>query len=313
MTCGEALVDLVPDQIGGEAVYRPVLGGSLFNVALGIARLGGTAGYLWELSSDALGQRLMAALAGEGVDTSGVRVSQRATPVAVVDLSGSEPRYAIADPDQIMVDTSPPPVPATATCLVVGSAVLAREPVAAAVEERAREAPVVAIDYNVRAPSIVDPDSYRKRLERLSRCGGVVKVSEADLVGLGRSDAEGVVTELVCGGAALAVLTRGSDGAVVFSAGGSRVAVPSVAARVVDPVGAGDAFMAGMLTWLQARGALSTKALAALTEADLRTLLTYAQNVAAVTCAARGAVMPFKRDLAGSGVVDLSDQGAGWN
>ena len=296
VTCGEALVDLVPDQVDGDVVYRPVIGGSLFNVALGVARLGGSAAYLWELSSDALGCRLVAALAAEGVEGASVRRSDRATPVAVVDLSASEPRYAIADPDGIMLDTVPPPLPSSAACLVIGSAVLARDPVASAVEKRAAEAPLLAIDYNVRAPSIDNREAYIARLGRLSRRGGIVKASEADLALLGITETDVFMEALAREGAALAILTRGAHGAVAITTEG-HVAMPSLAERVVDPVGAGDAFMAGLLSWLQARGALSTSALAALTESDLRALLSHAQDVAAVTCAARGAVMPFARDL----------------
>lgn len=297
VTCGEALVDLVPEAVGGEALYRPVAGGSLYNVALGIARLGGRAGYLWELSADALGQRLRAALEADGVDTGAVRISARATPVAVVDFSGEEPRYNIADPDGVMVDTVPPPLPARAECLVVGSAVLAREPVAAAVEARAGDAPLVAIDYNVRPPSIRDLAAYRGRLMRLSVLGGLVKASEADLRELGEEDPHAFMARLARAGAALAVLTCGERGAVAWTARG-REAVPSLARAVVDPVGAGDAFMAGLLAWLQRGGRLTAARLAELEGAVLRDCLVHAQAVAAATCGARGAVMPFARDVA---------------
>lgn len=297
VTCGEALVDLVPEAAGGDTVYRPVLGGSLYNVALGVARLGGRAAYLWELSSDMLGQRLLAALAGDGVEVSPVRVSTRATPVAVVDFSGPEPRYHIADPDGVMADTIPPPLPPRASCLVIGSAVLAREPVAAAIEARAAEAPLLAIDYNVRPPSVRDLPSYRERLVRLSRRSGIVKASEADLALLGERDAERFMASMVRQGASLAVLTLGERGAVAWSAGGAREAVASLAERVVDPVGAGDAFMAGLLAWLQRRDGLSAVRLGELEGATLRELLAYSQAVAAATCASRGAVMPFERDL----------------
>jgi fructokinase len=301
VTCGEALVDLVPEGPDGDSVYRPVLGGSLYNVALGIARLGGRSGYLWELSSDALGQRLLTALARDGVDTAAVLVSARATPVAIVDFSGAEPRYNIADPDRVMLDTTPPPLPPAAGCLVIGSAVLAREPVADAIEARAGEAPLLAIDYNVRPPSVRDRAAYKARLVRLSQCGGIVKASEADLASLGEDDPEDFMARLTQAGAAIAVLTRGAGGATVLTER-RRESVASIARSIVDPVGAGDAFMAGLLTWLQRRDVLTTARLKELEGADLQDLLVYAQAVAAATCASRGAVMPFARDLAPSGV-----------
>lgn len=296
VACGEALVDLMPETVAGETLYRPVLGGSLYNVALGVARLGGRAAYLWELSNDGLGQAFLARLASAGVDTTAVRVTARATPVALVDFSGAEPRYTIADPDRIMHDTVPPPLPAAITCLVVGSAVLAQQPVAIALEALALAAPLVAIDYNVRRPSITDLAGYRARLLRISRAAGIAKASVADLGMIGEHDAAGYMRGLVADGAALAVLTAGAAGAMAFTAAG-EAHVPSQAVTVVDPVGAGDALMAALLARLQGDGSLSRAALAALGNAELTALLVAAQRVAAVTCSRKGAVMPMATEI----------------
>ncbi|MEM8664941.1 MAG: PfkB family carbohydrate kinase, partial [Pseudomonadota bacterium] len=260
VTCGEALVDLLPEMVGGEFFYRPVLGGSLYTVALGIARLGGSSGYLWELSSDDLGQRFRAELTRAGVDCTAVRTSERASPVAVIDMSGPEPRYNIADPDGVMRDTALAPLPASAACLQIGSAVLAVDPVGAAIEALAATAPFVTIDYNVRAPSIVDRDAYCARLRRIGSSSGIVKASVADIHMLGEGDPEAYMDDLIDSGAAAAVLTLGGDGALIRTATQSAQ-VESRAHKVVDPVGAGDSFMAALLYRLQADGALSKEAL----------------------------------------------------
>jgi len=296
VTCGEALVDLVPETVDGHMLFRPVPGGSLYTVAVGIARLGGGAGYLWELSSDSLGRGLLDGLSREGVDVSAVRIGGRATPVAVVDLSEAEARYAIADPDGLMHDTAILPLPPAAECLVVGSAVLAREPVGSAIEALSAAAPLLAIDYNVRLPSITDLTAYRARLERLSGAGGIVKASLADLRNVGEEDPEGFMARLGQGPAALAVLTLGEEGAVAWTTAGSA-RVPAPSASIVDTVGAGDAFMAGLLARLQANRRLSPAGLRALSPAQLRDLLAHAQAAAAVTCGRRGAVMPTLQDL----------------
>jgi fructokinase len=99
-------------------------------------------------------------------------------------------------------------------------------------------------------------------------------------------------------GAALAVLTRGADGATAWSRDGHAEA-PSRATGIVDTVGAGDAFMAGLLAWLQARGRLARGSLGRLDADDLPALLGAAQDAAAATCRQRGAVMPFAADLDG--------------
>ncbi|MEM9221976.1 MAG: PfkB family carbohydrate kinase [Pseudomonadota bacterium] len=296
VTCGEALVDLMPERIGGDTLYRPVLGGSLYNVALGIARLGGRSSYLWELSNDHLGRRFMDSLVAEGVDCSAVRVTARATPVAIVDMSNAEPRYQIADPDGVMVDTTPAPLPAGTECLLVGSAVLAVEPVASAIEAVAGDAPLVAIDYNVRAPSIVDRDAYRARLRRIAALAGIVKASDADLELLGEGGPEAYADAVLADGGAMVVITRAEKGAQVRTAH-THTAAQTAASAVVDPVGAGDAFMAALLYRLQADGALSKQSLLRLSSQELKRLINYAQAAAAFTCARKGAVMPSTPDL----------------
>ena len=318
VTCGEALVDLMPETIGGEVLYRPVLGGSLYTAALGIARLGGKAGYLWELSSDALGARLVETLGQANVDVGAVRRSARATPVAVVDLSGEEARYNIADPDGVMVDTDLGALPNGTACLLIGSAVLAREPVASAIERLAADAPLLAVDYNVRPPSIVDRPAYKARLARLSRRAAIVKASVADLTALGEDDPRAFMAELARAGTSLAVLTAAQDGAHAFTSGvnatrtgarataigpqsagrGVEVSVPSAVRTIVDTVGAGDAFMVGLLYHLQRIRALSHERLAGLSEGELLEALRFAQAAAAFTCASKGAHMPSSADLA---------------
>ncbi|WP_170135055.1 PfkB family carbohydrate kinase [Acuticoccus kandeliae] len=309
VTCGEALVDLMPERMDGTILYRPVLGGSLYNVALGIARLGGQAGYLWELSNDSLGQDLLRALAVENVVTAAVRLTDRATPVAVVDLSGEEPRYNIADPDRVMNEMAPPAVPNGATCLVIGSAVLSREPVAHAIEALAATAPLVAIDYNVRPPSIHDLAGYRARLLRLSRRAGIAKASLADLEILGEKDPVAYMRDLVGSGAGLAVLTAGKDGAFAWTAAGESH-VPARLGPIVDAVGAGDAFMCGLLAMLQKDGSLSYERLRHLDGETLKDLLAYAQSVAAVTCRSKGAVMPRAADISAGDQAALAADGA---
>jgi len=298
VTCGEALVDLIPERRHGEVLYRPVLGGSLYTVALGIARLGGLSGYLWELSHDELGRRFMGSLVEAGVDTSAVRVSERATPVAVVDDTGPEPRYNIADPDRVMFETALAPLPSATTCLQIGSATLAHEPVGSTIEALALTAPLITIDYNARPPSITDPARYRARLRRLAALSGVVKASVADIALIGEGDAEDYMRRLVEDGAAMAVLTAAADGAMAFTrAGSARVASPCAA--LVDPVGAGDSFMAALLYRLQRDDALSKTRLNGYAEDDLADLIAFAQSAAAFTCARKGAAMPSQGDLAG--------------
>ena len=73
---GEALVDLIPDRFKDNA-YDAVLGGSPYNVAIGLGRLGAPAAFVSRLSADPNGQSLAAALKTEGVDLSHVATDTR--------------------------------------------------------------------------------------------------------------------------------------------------------------------------------------------------------------------------------------------
>ena len=74
----------------------------------------------------------------------------------------------------------------------------------------------------------------------------------------------------------------------------AEVAVPSPRAKVVDTIGAGDAFGGGFLAWWRARG-LGREALADIDQAVEATH--FACLVAARTCATQGASPPYLSDL----------------
>ena len=88
---GEALVDLLEADLGGELIYRPAIGGAPLNVSVAVSRLGGDARYAGSLSNDILGDRLAAFLREAGVDLGGVRRVAAPTTLAVTTFVGAEP------------------------------------------------------------------------------------------------------------------------------------------------------------------------------------------------------------------------------
>jgi fructokinase len=104
---------------------------------------------------------------------------------------------------------------------------------------------------------------------------------------LGRPDAPGPV---------LVVVTLASEGAVAFSIAG-EVRVPSVPVSVIDTVGAGDAFSAGLLEWLYRARHLKRDAVARLGSSEIAAALTRAAWVAGLTCTHAGADPPWLVDL----------------
>jgi fructokinase len=305
VVCGEALMDVYmgePTPTGMLLDAR--IGGSPLNVAQGLARLERPVAFLTGLSTDALGERLLASLRAEGVDTSLVLRSDAPSTLSVVSVDAAGvPRYAFhgngAADRQLTPDTLPA-LPAAARVLQFGSYALAVEPVgnalrALAARERGRL--LIAYDPNVRLNVDPDLDHWRQVVEHMVSLAHVVKVSDEDL-GLLYPDEtpEQVARRWLQQGAALVVVTRGGKGSSAWTADAEADA-PSQAVQVIDTVGAGDTFQAALLTWLDEHDGLTPQALAALDATQLGALLRFAAQAAAITCSRRGADMPRRAEL----------------
>lgn len=299
---GEALVDLLPDRVGG---YRPIPGGSPANTAVGLGRLGAQTALLARLADDRLGALLRAHLETSNVDLRHVVRSTAPTTLAVVDvdLDGvADYSFYIdgcADGGWQVADL-PTDLPPDAALHVSGSFALAVEPMAAVFETLlSREHPhrVVTLDPNIRPVLIDDPSTARARLRRWLGMTNIVKVSAEDLrwIAPDRTLAD-VVSEWHEQGPALVVVTRGAAG-VHASGPTGRIDLPGLPVDVTDTVGAGDAFMAGLLAALDRNDLLTRTNLSTVTHTELVDVLSYAQRVAAITCTRAGADSPWFDEL----------------
>ncbi|WP_309116566.1 carbohydrate kinase [Saccharothrix sp.] len=302
IVAGEALIDLVPDRTGG---YRPLPGGSPANTAVGLGRLGTQTALLARLAEDRLGTLLRAHLETSNVDLGHVVRSTAPTTLAVVDVDrtgAADYSFYIdgcADGGWQVADL-PNALPPNAALHVGGSFALAVEPMAAAFEtllSREHSHRVVTFDPNIRSSLVNDDNAVRDRLRRWLAMTDVVKVSADDLrwIAPDRPFAD-VVAEWHEMGPALVIVTRGADG-VHASGRTGRVDLPAVPVAIADTVGAGDAFMAGLLAALDRKDLLTRTGVAALTEPELAEILAYAQRVAALTCTRPGADPPWFDEL----------------
>lgn len=307
VTCGEALVDFTPARCGEAQGYLPHPGGSPYNVAVGLGRLEAPVAFLGRLSVDAFGRLLRAHLAESGVDLRYVREGPEPSTLAFVHLSdGAEPEFVFygegtADRTLHPVDI-PAGFPEDVTGLHFGSLSLVLEPVSSTLSgllHREHGGRVISLDPNVRPALIADPPTYRRRLETWIARADVVKASRADLSWLYPHDpVADAASRWRSMGPALVVVTMGKDGAEGFGAAGA-VRAPAPAVRVVDTVGAGDAFTAGLLARLHARRRLTRDGLRRLTTGDVADALRYANRVAALTCARAGADPPRRSEVEG--------------
>lgn len=307
LVCGEALYDLfVEEETPAGFRIDARIGGSPFNVAVGLARLGRRAALLAGVSTDPFGARLASTLEAEGVETRFLARLPNPTTLAVVALGeNGEPRYAFHGheaADRSLSRTHLPDLPEAVSCLHFGSFSLVVEPTAdtlAILAERERGRRFISLDPNVRTNVEPDPVRWRSTIERFARTADLVKLSEEDL---GHLDPEAEPDHLarawIDGGARIVVLTRGARGAVLWT-GTHRIDHPGLGVEVVDTVGAGDAFQAALLTALDETGFLSGREIADMNEKDGHRLLEFACGAAARSCTRRGADFPHRTELPG--------------
>ena len=303
--CGEALIDMLPRTLPDDsAVLLPATGGAVYNTAVALGRLGVKTGFFSGLSTDMFGRQLVADLAESGVDASFCARSARPTTLAFVELTDGHARYTFYDEGtagRMLAESDLPDFGDDIEALHFGAISLISEPCGGTYEallERESPRRVISFDPNIRANFIPDAEAHRGRMRRMAARSDIVKVSDEDLAWIepGRP-AEAAIGQWIAQGAAIVVMTMGEKGARAFTAHGD-VHVPILPVDVVDTVGAGDSFDAGLLAGLQQQGLLSKKALLEIGEAQLERALQLAARVASIVVSRAGANPPWMRELA---------------
>lgn len=305
VVCGEALIDLTAVDHNGKAAFVAQPGGSPLNVAIGLGRLGAKVAYLGKISTDPFGQVLINHMASSGVNTEFVTRSDHPTTLAFVhQLPDSETGYSFynigtADRNLLPVDL-PTRLPNDANAVHFGSISLLNEPSASTIESlmvRERQNRLITFDPNVRPSVLSNRSAYLERVEHLVCMASIVKVSQADLLWLYPNlQVEDVVAPWLEMGPMLIVVTNGSDGAQGFTSN-IQVRVEGRSAKVVDTVGAGDAFMSGMLCRMEELNLLQHSAIVNCDESTLTEVITFGNQYAAVTCSREGANPPHRSEL----------------
>jgi fructokinase len=304
LCCGEALIDFLPRETrDGALAYQPFSGGSVFNTAMALGRLGLPVGFFGGMSSDFFGDQLRATLSASNVDYSFAPVSDRYTIAAFVKLTDGHARYVFVDEGSacrsITVDDLPVLSPAI-TALHMGSIPLIPEPSGTTIETLcARESAsrVISLDPNIRAGLIKDRQAHVARIARMAANADIVKLSDEDLAWIAPDgDEQNFARDWLARGAKILVITRGGDGATAYTARFKAEAAP-VKVKVADTVGAGDTFTAGTLAALSGAGLLTKDGLASIRQAALEKAIAFAARAAAVTCSRPGADPPWAREL----------------
>lgn len=307
---GERIVDLVPvDQPASTSddLYRAVAGGSPANVALGVARLGGTPVLLGRAGDDGMARLLDRAILDNGLSTAALLRRPGPSLLAVCtrqpDGSVEYAFYHQGCPDlswteQDLGEALAAAREAGAVAWHTGSLVSWLGPgvdavVAAWERERAAGDLLLSYDPNAR-PGTLSRDEMRATVERFVGAAHVVKASDADLEFLYPGERlEDVCARWAAAGPELVVLTRGPAGLSAWRTGRASVSVPGVAVAVNDTVGAGDTVTAALLTGLAEAGALAPNgAVTSVSDDVLVAILRRAAAAAAITCSRAGANPP---------------------
>jgi fructokinase len=302
LVSGEALIDLIPDPIKASA-YDAVLGGSPYNVAIGLGRLRAPTAFVSRISADGNGEALAAALVENGVDLSFVARDARPTTLAFVmrGTAKTGSRYSFYL-DATAFD-GPWPFPAEwpkgARHLHVGSI--------AAVDPRhgqsvvdaltaARPHATVSFDPNIRPLVTPDRVSVTRLVERQASLSHLVKASQEDLEWLypdrGIEDSLAAWTK---SGPRFCVATLGERGALAML-GKERIDVPAPRVEVVDTVGAGDSFMSALLAAMDRDRALGAETPAP-SRSEVERWLRFAAAASAITCTRKGSDPPTRKEV----------------
>ncbi|MBE1203011.1 carbohydrate kinase family protein [Aminobacter carboxidus] len=305
LCCGEALIDMLPRQSpDGEPAFAPYAGGAIFNSAIALGRLGIPTEFFSGLSSDLFGQQVRDVLAASNVGSRYANLSGRPTTLAFVRLDNGHATYTFYDENtagRMLTEADLPTLGNDIDAMLFGAISLIPEPCGSAYEalmKREHQQRVMMFDPNIRPGFIQDKQAHLGRMRRMLAMADIVKLSDEDLAWFGETGShDETAADWLGKGPKLVIVTKGSKGATAYSTQ-HKVSVTPERVSVVDTVGAGDTFNAGVLASLHEQNALTKTAISALSESAIETALLLGARAAAVTVSRAGANPPWRRELA---------------
>ncbi|EFM9932881.1 aminoimidazole riboside kinase [Escherichia coli] len=295
---GDAVVDLLPESDGR---LLPCPGGAPANVAVGIARLGGTSGFIGRVGDDPFGALMQRTLLTEGVDITYLKQDEwHRTSTVLVDLNDQGERsftFMVRPSADLFLETTDLPCWRHGEWLHLCSIALSAEPsrtsAFTAMTAIRHAGGFVSFDPNIREDLWQDEHLLRLCLRQALQLADVVKLSEEEwrlISGKTQNDRD------ICALAkeyeiAMLLVTKGAEGVVVCYRGQVHH-FAGMSVNCVYSTGAGDAFVAGLLTGLSSTG-LSTD------EREMRRIIDLAQRCGALAVTAKGAMtaLPCRQEL----------------
>lgn len=260
VSIGEALIDMIQLEDHSEPTYLAAWGGSPFNVAVGVSRLGSPVEFVGSFADDALGNQLKAFLAEQGVGMDLSVTVDAQTTIAMTSMVNHEPQYSFyAAPASY--GFVPPAIAARqqvarASVVHAGSLGVLEDMTYDAIRESfAAATAITTFDPNVRPRMVTDWDHYRERLGYLAYHSDFVKFSIEDIEATYQGQTEDSIAMATLDGRARAVLvTRGGEPGTLYTEK-NQITIPIAQGfSLEDTTGGGDATMAAILHQLHQGG-----------------------------------------------------------
>jgi fructokinase len=304
LCCGEALIDMLPRETTlGEKGFAPYAGGAIFNTAIALGRLGVPTAFFTGLADDMMGDILRETLVASKVDFSPSAIAARPSTLAFVKLVNGQATYAFYDEGtagRMITEADLPALGDDCEALHFGAISLISNPCGETYEalmKREHAKRVISLDPNIRPGFIKDKQAHMARISRMAAMSDILKFSDEDLAWFGiAGDHDALASHWLSQGAKLVVITKGAEGAEGYTKS-LKVVVPSQRVTVVDTVGAGDTFDAGILASLKMNDLLTKAKVAALDEKALSDALALGAKAAAVTVSRAGANPPWAHEI----------------
>lgn len=296
VSCGEALVDIVP--VNDEPTA--VVGGGPLNVAVAAARLGVPAAFVGGVSNDEHGKTIWSHLEADGVDLSAaVRLDAPTARAIVEHVPKLRFRFEGEGTADTLLGSVDLGVLGEGPHLLHGGTLgMFRGQTAESLADLAETHDgIVSLDPNIRPQIIDDRAGWDHFHERWLARTHIYKGSDEDLdwIWPGRSP-ESCAEELLAGQVAAVIVTRGSDGLSILTSEGEATA-PAPVVDIVDTVGAGDTIVATVLASLWESDRRDVASLASTTIEEWTVIATRAVGAAAITCSRPGADVPRRHEL----------------
>lgn len=305
---GESLIDLVQEPLGPDGIIRMSAhqGGSPYNCAIALSKLGNDTGFLCPISKDGFGTYLLGPLQEAGVTPLLPERVFAPSTLAVVTLNAKKEaqyefyrgadraftsaglRAALPDDMKVFQIGGFCPIEPEDAAVWVDVAIFAL-----------RKGAMLSMDPNVRPSLVGDFDGYKRRLDAFFDLVHMVKLSKEDLESLdaGKSIEQHAKELLGRPNCELVVVTLGDEGSLAFTETGTARAAIYSPPVFGDTVGAGDSLMAGILTILGEQGDLEPGRLRQLDQAALEKVLRFGAVVAGLNCAHKGCVPPTRGEV----------------